>query len=106
MRQPGTEWTEAWGRELSASTGVQGETGQQVEEGQGCWGGAVCLSVVHPLWVDEGVDVSQGGGSSLLSPGSGKCELTGRGGGLRGAREGLGAYLDLFGMKGHNKGKE
>lgn len=41
-----------------------------------------------------------------LSPGSGKCELTGRGGGLRGAREGLGAYLDLFGMKGHNKGKE
>ena len=86
-------WEAAWGKvdrglgqEPSASPGMQGET-----EGNR-WrrvGAAPGGPSVHgsPLRVDVGVDASQGGGSSLLSPGGGKCELTGRGGGC-GSKEG------------------
>lgn len=109
-------WEAAWGKvdrglgqEPSASPGMQGET-----EGNR-WrrvGAAPGGPSVHgsPLRVDVGVDASQGGGSSLLSPGGGKCELTGRG--RRGLREQGGGqgrglpYLDLSGVKGHNKAKE
>lgn len=100
-RLPGARWTEAWGRNpqhLQACKVRQRAIGG---------GGSVHGS---PLRVDVGVDASQGGGSSLLSPGGGKCELTGRG--RRELREQGGGqgrglpYLDLSGVKGHNKAKE